>query len=935
MKWSFNISALVFFLFMSLISFSQVRDTIPLPEHPRPDFMRENWLNLNGYWDFKFDKKNIGETEKWFNNPKSFDKKILVPFPWGSKLSQVNNEADIAWYSREIEIPTSWEGKKVYIVIGASDWKTTLWLDGQMLGTYQGGYTPFEFDLTPYVKTGQLQTLVVRVDDTPQDYKLYGKQGYGDAKGIWQTVYLEARGNTFIKTAHFTPDIDDSLVDVKVVLNEPTLSDLSLTINFLSEDKSNSSFSQTIKKNAQESNFKIPITNMHLWNLEDPFLYDVQLFLIKDGNKLDDVVTYFGMRKISVMNIPGLNFPYVALNNKPIYLQLTLDQSYNPDGFYTFPSDTFMRDEILRSKQIGLNGNRIHIKVEVPRKLYWADKLGLLIMADVPNSWGDPDSLQRKEWEVALRGMLNRDYNHPCIFSWVLFNETWGLFTHNKQEDSEEYLPSTQAMVAEMYHLVKQLDPSRLVEDNSACNYDHVLTDINSWHAYLPGYKWKDMLDDATEKTFEGSTWNFIGGNKQDNQPMMNSECGNVWGYEGSTGDVDWSWDYHIMMNEFRLHPKVCGWLYTEHHDVINEWNGYYKYDRSNKYTGLQELVPGMSLKDFHSDLYIAAKGELCRKAKPGETIDISLVTSFMTDHDYGKNLYLKAELVGWDQLGRFVHYSVQNIDVAYKPWLFEEITQLPIIMPSIPGLAILRLTLEDAGGKVLNHNFVCFVVESDKESSPENILLHNKESHLVKFSPSSFIKEKWSLKQWKVMDGLKVNGAGYGYFEYNISIPDNIKLEEVEYVSLVLEASAKQLFGKDKLNKEKMDDDYMLGKGTFDNSRNPNSYPMTDDKKFPSNVKIRVNGEVIGSYILEDDPADHRGILSWYSQKKDRKLDEAGSYGYLVNANIPVKLLIKNADKTITIRFEVDDSLPGGLAIYGEHFGRYPVDPTLIFVMK
>jgi len=937
MKSFFKLFILASLLLGSITAFSQAVDTIPLPEHPRPDFVRENWQNLNGYWDFKFDKQETGETEKWFNYPESFDRKILVPFPWGSRLSEVKNEADIAWYARKIQIPGSWKGEKVFVIFGACDWKTIVWLDGQLIGIYQGGYTPFEFDLTPYIKYGQSQSLVLKVDDTPHDFKLFGKQGYGDAKGIWQTVYLESRGNTYIKTAHFTPDIDNSLVNVKLILSEAATSDITLTINFINENLSNSPYIQTIRKGAREIIYKVPIKKMHLWNLDDPFLYDIQLKIQEKGQNPDEVTTYFGMRKIGVMNIAGLNYPYVTLNNKPVYLQLTLDQSYNPDGFYTFPSDKFMREEILRSKQIGLNGNRIHIKVEVPRKLYWADKLGLLIMADVPNSWGEPDSLQQKEWKVAMKGMIDRDYNHPSIFSWVLFNETWGLFTRNKQDNEKrsEYLPSTQDMVAKMYQLAKQLDPSRLVEDNSACNYDHVVTDINSWHAYLPGYKWKEFLDNVTEKTFEGSTWNFIGGNKQGKQPMMNSECGNVWGYDGSTGDVDWSWDYHIMMNEFRLHPKICGWLYTEHHDVINEWNGYYKYDRSNKYTGLEELVPGMSLKDFHSDMYIATRGDLCRKVKPGETVNVPLVTSFMTDHDYDRNLYLKAELVGWDQLGQFRQFSSVTLNVHYKPWSFEEITQLPVVMPSTPCLAILRLTLEDAGGKALHHNFVSFVVEQENKLTPETIFLHEKKAQLVSFDPAGFTKQKWSLKQWNVLGGLKVNGAGFGYFEYNVPIPESIKTEEVEYVSLVLEASAKQLYGKDKTEKAKMDDNYMLGKGTFDNSRNPNSYPMTDDKKFPGNVKIVVNGEVVGNFILEDDPADHRGILSWYSQPRNNKLEEAGSYGYLINASIPVKLLSMNADRTLTIRFEVDDSLQGGLAIYGEHFGRFPIDPTLVFVLK
>ena len=174
---------------------------------------------------------------------------------------------------------------------------------------------------------------------------------------------------------------------------------------------------------------QVQIEKMELWDLNNPFLYDVEASILESETETDRIKSYFGMRKISIVSLPGTSFPYIALNNKPVYLQMCLDQSYHPDGFYTFPSDEFMKEEILRSKRIGLNANRIHIKVEVPRKLYWADKLGLLIMADVPNFWGEPTDEAQKEYMVAMNGMIERDYNHPSIFQWVLFNETWGLFT--------------------------------------------------------------------------------------------------------------------------------------------------------------------------------------------------------------------------------------------------------------------------------------------------------------------------------------------------------------------------------------------------------------------------------------------------------------------------------------------------------------------------
>ncbi|HAH23731.1 MAG TPA: glycoside hydrolase family 2 [Prolixibacteraceae bacterium] len=923
-------------LFIAVLSWSltvysqeQSLKSIPLPEHPRPDFMRADWLNLNGYWNFMFDKQNVGETQKWFENPSSFTKQILVPFPWGSKLSEVANEADIAWYARKVKIPEAWKNKRIFVVVGASDWTTLGWFEGKLVGSNQGGYTPFEFELTSNVTWGKEQNLVFKVDDSNLPFKLSGKQGYGDAKGFWQTVYLEARGSNYLDLIHFTPDIDNNKVKVELALNQRAGQNTEVKVKFNTGDVQ--TFTAKIKKGEKNAQFEIPIPNEHLWNLDDPFLYETEVTLNDGKQDMDQVTTYFGMRKISVTKLPGSDYPYVALNNKPIYLQLTLDQSYHPEGFYTFPSDEFMKNEILLSKQIGLNGNRIHIKVEVPRKLYWADKLGLLIMADVPNSWGEPDADMQQESEFAMRGMIKRDYNHPAIFSWILYNETWGLFS--KRDGKRAYYPETQAWVAQMYQKAKSLDQSRLIEDNSACNNDHVVTDLNSWHAYLPGYEWKKMLDENVANTYPGSKWNFIGGNAQGNQPMLNSECGNVWGYEGSTGDVDWSWDYHIMMNEFRMHPKMCGWLYTEHHDVINEWNGYYRFDRSHKFTGIEELMPGMTLNDLHNPYYISTGSELCRNSMTSERVAVPVYLSVLNDQMAATNLVIHAELCGWDNLGRFEVYSNYSLDTPYTPWMTKEVGKLTVQMPDKQAVAVLRMSLETLSGEVLARNFTTFNVSNGASPRNETIEMNGKQVTLVRFAPNTFTAAKWSQKQWNVLDGLKVNGAGSGFFEYKVALPTGIKADQLSSVRIIAELSAKQLFGKDKEGSHLIDGDYMAGKGTNDPSLNPNSYPMTDEKKFPGRVKIFADNTCLGSFNLEDDPADHRGILSWNSQKHDKTLKEAGSYGYLVEATIPTSLI--QPGKEITLRFEVDSALPNGLAIYGENFGRYPLDPTICLEMK
>jgi len=904
---------------------------IPLPEHPRPDFQRAQWLNLNGPWEFRFDEKDAGRKRQWFKGDIAFHESIMVPFPWGSKLSGVEDKADIGWYRRSITVPESLLGGRIFLVIGASDWRTTAWLDGNLLGDYQGGYTPFEFDITRYVKQGASHSLVLRVDDTPHKFKLEGKQGYGRAAGIWQTVYLEARPQIAIETIHFTPDIDTEKVSVEATLDKPVPAGTKLQLRFKSRDMANPTVTAPVRKGARNVSFEVEIPKPRLWSLEDPYLYEVEAALQGPGSAEDVVSTYFGMRKIGVVNLPGTDFAYIALNDKPVYLQTALDQAYHPEGYYTFPSDEFMRDEILRSRRIGLNGQRIHIKVEVPRKLYWADRLGVLIMADVPNSWGPPDAAARQETETALRGMIRRDYNHPSIFSWVNFNETWGLKTGKKG-----YLPETQEWVASIYELTKKLDPSRLVEDNSPCNHDHVATDINSWHAYLPGYGWRQRLEQITRDTYPGSKWNYIGGRTQGSQPLFNSECGNVWGYQGSAGDVDWSWDYHIMINEFRRHPKICGWLYTEHHDVINEWNGYYKYDRSNKFTGMSDLVDGMSLNDLHGKFYLASERELCRDVKPGEKVDVPLYASFMTNAAMGRKLMLRAELSGWDTLGRHETYSHYDREISYSPWMNKELEPLSVTMPGKPALAILSLVLEDESGSVLHRNFTTYLVSKGKSPRQETLSSDSGKVKVVRFAPNSFKKAEWSVKQWNVLEGLKVNGAGAGYFEYKLPWPAGLKVADIAKANFRVEVSAKQLFGKDKEGAREQEGDFMRGKGTHDPSSNPNSYPMTDETRFPSAVRVSVAGRTVGAFDLRDDPADHRGILSWHSQKRDRKLREAGSYGYLINAHIPKSVLKEAASKKeITLRLEVDDALAGGLAIYGERFGRYPLDPTFTFVLK
>ena len=906
----------LFYLFLfPVLTFAQ---NIPLPEHPRPDFERSEWINLNGKWAFEFDNADVGLSQNWQNGGQVFTKEINVPFPWGAPLSGVADKADFAWYAKEINIPTSWGGKRPFLTIGASDYETTVWLDGHLLGTHKGGYTPFSFDLTPFATPGKVQKIIVRVDDVRRDYALYGKQGYGNARGIWQTVYLEARGKQYIESAHFTPDIDHNSVKVDLTFDSPLLKDELVQLN-IETPKGLIAESFMAKKGEQFATRVVNIPDARWWTLEDPYLYNISVATSDDAVK-----SYFGMRKISVTDLPGTDIPYVALNNKPVYMQLTLDQSYHPDGFYTFPSDEFMRNEIQLCKDIGLNGLRTHIKVDIPRKLYWADKLGLLVMADLPNFWGEPNAQAQQESAYTLREMIKRDYNHPAIFSWIVFNETWGLKTkvtdQKTGETENKYLPKTQNWVASMYYLAKSLDQSRLAEDNSiCCGAGHTQTDLNSWHEYLPGYAWEEHMQKIDAGTYPGSTFHFEKGFTQGHQPMFNSECGNVWGYEGSTGDVDWSYDYHRMMNTFRMHPKMSGWLYTEHHDVINEWNGYWRFDRSPKFTGVGDLAPGMTDADFHSLIYLSNGQDITHTVNHAEVVNVPMFISVMKELGGIKEFEISYALNGMNKIGNEVKGISGNLKVPAEAYMQKKLEDLSIQMPEESGLYVLSLQLKDAAtGRLLHTNFVNFEVKNG---------LGRANVQVIEQLPSDYKVGNWSQKTWSVMDGLKVNGAGSGKFTYVFS--GKVKKPKSGY--LLMELGAKELFVKDQEGTDIKDEDYMLG-AIAAPSQNKNSYPMTDTKLHSSDVEIYINGALAQKVHLDDDPADHRGILSWHHQAQNRKLDEAGSYGYMVKVPLTdAQLKAFEAQGSANVELRVTNG--GGLAVYGAEFGRYPFNPSLVFL--
>jgi hypothetical protein len=294
----------------------------------------------------------------------------------------------------------------------------------------------------------------------------------------------------------------------------------------------------------------------------------------------------------------------------------------------------------------------------------------------------------------------------------------------------------------------------------------------------------------------------------------------------------------------------------------------------------------------------------------------------------------LRTELYGWNVVGERRQYATDSRWVPYRPWMAQAMAPVAATMPDEPAVAVFAIRLEDAVGNVLHRNFTTFVVERDAPA--EARLANGRRARLSRVDARAYTDARWSEKTWTVLDGLKVNGTGSGYFEYRIPWPAGLARGDVEAATFIVEASAKQLLGKDRETGQREQGDYMRGQGLHDPGRNRNAYPMTDERRFASAVTVRVNGAVADRVELTDDPADHRGILSWRAQPRDRYLREAGSYGQLVRVTIPPAALEQGARTGhLVVRLEVDDALPGGLAIYGAKFGRYPVDPTIVFALR
>ncbi|NOZ23653.1 MAG: beta-galactosidase [Planctomycetes bacterium] len=560
----------------------------PRPEYPRPDFARSDWMNLNGTWDLDFDPDRKGVKQKWFRQHK-FRKKITVPFPPESKLSGIGDTDfhRVVWYRRTFTLPKKWDKKRVLLHFGAVDYRATVWVNGSEVGTHQGGYTSFAFDLTGQL--GKKNTIVLRAEDHTQGKdQPRGKQCpepesrgclYTRVTGIWQTVWLEAAGMNYMKSLTTVPDLSDEKVTFTIVVEHPPIEG-SVKAEVRDSSRTVGSAEAPVRKGKATINVAIP--GPKAWQPGRPHLYDVKLTLFDDGKSVDTVKSYFGMRTVRVEN------GRIYLNGRPIFLRQVLDQGYYPDGIYTAPTDAALKKDIQLAMDMGFNGARLHQKVFEPRFLYHADRMGYLCWGEM-GDWGLDLTRQqarknfRKEWiEV-----VERDRNHPCLITWTPFNERSGPFHTDRTQ---------QQFVVDIVRLTKSLDPTRPVCDNSG--YDHTLTDICDVHDYsMPREleeRWSDFDNGGEPSTRKQPV--FVKGYGYADQPVVLSEIGGIWlDLKSKFGEGGWGYGerpksekeflarYKATLHACLSKRRLSGFCYTQLYDVEQEVNGLTTYTRRAK----------------------------------------------------------------------------------------------------------------------------------------------------------------------------------------------------------------------------------------------------------------------------------------------------------------------------------------------------------------
>ncbi len=555
---------------------------IPRNEHPNPNFKRADYIILNGEWDFEFDFGNSGEERNLFAVDSEFSKKINVPFCPESELSGINYKDFIpaVWYKRTVEISKEQLKGKAFIVFGAVDFHSKVYVNGELAGEHFGGYTTFRIDATKFLKEGENVITVYAEDDTRDYHQARGKQSelfyshgcdYTRTTGIWQTVYMEFCPENYIKNVKYYPNIAEGTITITADLSGN--GDFSAKAFWDGKEVG----SKAVKTYGQTATITLDLAEKHLWEVGKGGLYELTLTF---G---DDVVTsFFGLREVK------LTENAVEINGEPVFQRLILDQGFYPDGIYTAPTKEALKNDIILSMKAGFNGARLHQKVFEPLFLHYCDELGYIVWGEHGNwglDWSKFDSI--RYFLLEIEEEIERDFNHPALIGWCPYNETWDIDGRKQDDDS----------LRVVYRTVKAMDKTRPCIDTSG-NF-HVETDIFDIHDYEQDYH---IFKENYDKLFKENSLYDRFPEKQHwkGEPVFMSEYGGIrielkdpaendhkkaWGYGNAATSYEEFYERYAGLTDALLdNPRMIGFCYTQLTDVEQELNGIYYYDRTEKF---------------------------------------------------------------------------------------------------------------------------------------------------------------------------------------------------------------------------------------------------------------------------------------------------------------------------------------------------------------
>lgn len=582
--------------------------------HPSKIFCRENWLSLNGEWDFYFDDRQE------FNSPDekiSWNEKIIVPFSPESPASGIGNNDfhPRCWYRKKIAYKRS--NSRTILHFGAVDYLAEVWVNGFYIGIHEGGYTPFQFDITNNLVESEFQEIILKACDDPTDLTIpRGKQDWQKAPhgiwyyrttGIWQTVWIEEVADIYIDRMRCTPLLDRWEIGLEAFINGQTIKSLEIKVKLslgnqlLARDSYQVVHNEVHRKISLSDPGIDDFRNELLWSPEKPTLIDIEIELWDGSRLLDKIFSYTALRSVSH------NLDRFLLNGRPYYLRLILDQGYWPDTFLTPPSEEALKKDIMLIKSAGFNGVRKHQKVEDPNFYYWADVLGLVVWAEMPSVYRFTHlSVERiiKQWI----DVLDRDMDHPCIVTWVPFNESWGV------PDLAEKA-AHQNCVQTLYHLTKTLDPSRPCIGNDG--WESTATDILGIHDYddqparlIKKYTTHENIEITLSRYRPGGRVITVEGFAHKGQPVMLSEFGGIayvepnadvsaaWGYSAAQSSPDLRRRFEELMNAIHRIELFAGFCYTQLTDTFQEANGLFHMNRMPKFpiNAMARAVRGIGL---------------------------------------------------------------------------------------------------------------------------------------------------------------------------------------------------------------------------------------------------------------------------------------------------------------------------------------------------